>query len=599
MIRITKKVLSLLSRGQKKKLIVIMFMMLVGALLDSLGVSLILPLVNSIMENEGWNTTWYAGFICSLFGIQTQPAYIRVLLLLLIFIFIAKDVYLLLEYYVQYSYIARNRHRMQKQLMKQYMHKPYTFFLGSSSGEIMRIIVNDTTMTSSLLISLLQFYMELIVGVVLAITIFIINPLIAFVLMVTLLLELFLIANIMKPMIKRLSRKFLHGRSLVNKWILQALQGIKSIKVSHTEGFFEEKYNIYALEVAEAERKNQTYNKIPQLFIEAFTIAVMLGVVLILLMNGTELTGVLPALSALVIAAMRLLPSINKITTGINTVIYNEPALDNVIKNLHVGDASADTGTEVYTTPGKSPTISFGDRICLKDITFSYPGSKIKILENANMEILSGQSVGIIGASGAGKTTAIDIILGLLKPQQGHVLVDGVDIEQNMESWLAHLAYIPQQIFLMDDTIKANVAFGLDEAGIDESKIWDALREAQLEQFIRTLPDGIETTIGEAGIRLSGGQRQRIGIARALYHEPDILFFDEATSALDGETEAAIMESINHLKGKKTLVIIAHRLTTIEHCDVVYKVEGGQIMCSGNGFSINCNKVSECHDKKC
>lgn len=578
MIRITKKVLRLLDSNQKIKLFVIMIMMLIGAVLDSLGVSLILPLVNSIMESEGWNTTWYSQLICSLFGIQNQTSYIKVLLVLLIFVFIAKDVYLLFEYYVQYSYTARIRYRIQKQLMKQYTHKPYVFYLGSSSGEIMRIIVDDTSMTSGLLVSLLQFYMELVVGVALAITIFIINPLIASVLSVTLLLELFLIAHIMKPKIKRLSVRFLQGKSSVNKWILQAMQGIKSIKVSHTEDFFEKKYNKYALKVVSAERKNQTYSKLPQLFIEAVTIAVMLGVILILLMSGTELADILPALSALVIAAMRLLPSINKITTGINTVVYNEPALDNVIKNLHSKDDNVVIEKIIREKNTQNQKISFENKIWLKNIHFSYPDNNIKILKNANMEILSGQSVGIVGTSGAGKTTAVDIILGLLKPQKGQVLVDGVDIESNMESWLSHLAYIPQQIFLIDDTIKANVAFGLDDTKVDEDKIWNALQEAQLEQFVKTLPNGIETPIGEAGIRLSGGQRQRIGIARALYHEPDILFFDEATSALDGETEAAIMESINHLKGKKTLVIIAHRLTTIEHCDVVYKVEDGQIV---------------------
>ncbi len=578
MIRITKKLLNLLNNRQKIKLFVIMIMMLIGAILDSLGVSLILPLVNSIMESEGWNSTWYSQFICSLFGIQNQTSYIKVLLVLLIFVFIVKDVYLLFEYYVQYSYTARIRYRIQKQLMKKYTHKPYVFYLGSSSGEIMRIIVDDTSMTSSLLVSLLQFYMELVVGVALAITIFIINPLIASVLSVTLLLELFLIAHIMKPKIKKLSVRFLHGKSAVNKWILQAMQGIKSIKVSHTEEFFEKKYNKYALKVVEAERKNQTFSKMPQLFIEAVTVTVMLGVVLILLMEGTELTDILPALSALVVAAMRLLPSINKITTGINTVIYNEPALDNVIKNLHSTDDNVVIEKIICEKSVQNQKISFENKIWLKDIHFSYPDNNIKILENANMEILSGQSVGIVGTSGAGKTTAVDIILGLLKPQKGQVLVDGVDIESNMESWLSHLAYIPQQIFLIDDTIKANLAFGLDDSKVDEDKVWNALREAQLEQFVKTLPNGIETTIGEAGIRLSGGQRQRIGIARALYHEPDILFFDEATSALDGETEAAIMESINHLKGKKTLVIIAHRLTTIEHCDVVYKVEDGQIV---------------------
>lgn len=577
MIRATKKVLSLLDNNQKTKLFIIMIMMFIGAVLDSLGVSLILPLVDSIMDNEGWNTTWYSKFLCSFLGIRNQTSYIKVLLVLLIFIFIAKNVYLLFEYYVQYSYTARIRHRIQKQLMKQYMHKPYVFYLGSSSGEIIRIIVNDTAMASSLLVSLLQFYMELVVGIALAITIFAINPLIASVLSVTLLLELFLIAHIMKPMIKRVSVRFLHGRSSVNKWILQAMQGIKSIKVSHTEKFFEEKYNKYALKVVEAERKNQTYSKIPQLFIESVTVAVMLGVILILLMNGTKLTNILPALSAFAIAAMRLLPSINKITTGINTVVYNEPALDNVIKNLNAAVDLVNLNKTICGKAVPNQMVSFEHKIWLKDICFSYPDSDIKILENANMEILSGQSVGIIGTSGAGKTTAVDIILGLLKPQEGQVLVDDVNIESNMESWLSHLAYIPQQIFLMDDTIRANVAFGLDDTKVDEGKVWNALREAQLEQFVKTLPNGIETTIGEAGIRLSGGQRQRIGIARALYHEPDILFFDEATSALDGETEAAIMESINHLKGKKTLVIIAHRLTTIEHCDVVYKVENGHI----------------------
>lgn len=579
MIRITKKVLGLLSGKEKRKLPALMIMMLIGAMLESLGVSLILPLVSSIIDKDGWNTSWYAQLICTLFGVQTQTAYVKTLLILLIFIFIIKNTYLLFEYYIQYSYTTKNRYYIQKRLIKQYMRKPYVFYLGASSGEIMRIIVNDTTMTSSLLISLLQFYMELIVEIVLAVTIFFINPLIASVLSVALLLELFLVSKVLKPMIKRMSKKFLKESASCNNWILQSLQGIKSIKVSHTESFFEEKYNEHSLEVVEAERKNQTYKKMPNLFIEAFTVAVVLSVVLLLLINGMEIAGIIPALSAFVVAAIRLLPSMSSITTGINTAVYNESALDNVIKNLYSQNADSPADPAIQSESSEKPSLSFERKICLKDITFAYPGSKTKILENANMEILAGQSIGIIGASGAGKTTAIDIILGLLKPQSGHVLVDGIDIEENMGSWLSHLAYIPQQIFLMDDTIKTNVAFGINDDKVDENKVWDALREAQLEPFVKSLPNGIETTIGEAGVRLSGGQRQRIGIARALYYNPDILFFDEATSALDNETETAIMESINHLRGRKTLVIIAHRLTTIEHCDLVYRVEDGKIIC--------------------
>lgn len=577
MIRVTRKVLRILNSSQKKLLIIIVIMMLIGALLESLGVSLILPLVNSVINETGWNTAWYSRIICFMFGIENRDQYVKVLLVLLIAIFILKDAYLLFEYYVQYGYTARNRYRMQNQLMQKYMHKPYAFFLNLSSGEVLRIITEDTNMTTILLMCLLQVYTELIVGMVLAVTIVLISPLIASILAGALIVEMLLMIRVMKPAMRRMGDRFLKERAAVNKWIMQALQGIKSVKVSNTEKYFEDKHNAHAKGVVEAERKNQTYNKIPQLFIEASTVSVVLGVVLILLMNGLEIASIVPALSVFVFAAIRLLPSVNKISTGMNGVIYNEKALDNVIKNLKEEQDESDYMSENCEAEENGNTLSFDTNLCLKNVTFSYPGSEVKILENANMEISAGQSVGIIGTSGAGKTTAVDIMLGLLTPQSGRVLADGVDIEENKKDWLAHLAYIPQQIFLIDDTIKANVAFGRHKAEIDETRVWTALQEAQLEKFVRSLPDGIETSIGEAGMRLSGGQRQRIGIARALYNDPDILFFDEATSALDSETEAAVMEAINHLKGSRTLIIIAHRLSTIEKCDEVYRVENGKI----------------------
>lgn len=573
--RITKKVLELLDRKQKWELVGIMIMMFGAAILESLGVSLIMPLVSSVVSESTWNSTWYGSMICSILGIQTQKAYIQALLILLIIIFVVKNVYLLFEYYVQYSYTSRNRYNMQQQLMNRYLYKPYIFYLNSNSGEIMRVLNNDTSMASTLVINLLLFYMEVIIGVVLAVTIFLISPMIASVLGAVLLVELLLITQIMKPAMRRISKKWLNERTAVNKWILQSIKGIKSIKVSCTEQFFEQQYNEHALEGVEAERKNQTLSKMPQFFIEAVTVATVLCTVLVMIMHGVELTSIIPALSAFAVAAMRLLPSVNRISTAMNNVIYNEAALDSVLKNLKETDEFS------YDLPKISEDvkteITFKSTVCLKDINFSYAGRNESILQNANMEIHKGQSIGIIGASGAGKTTAIDIMLGLLKPQSGQVLVDGINIEENMESWLEHLAYIPQQIFLMDDSIKANVAFGKDKSEVDEKRIWEALREAQLENFVKSLPDGINTTIGEAGVRLSGGQRQRIGIARALYNNPDILFFDEATSALDGETESAIMEAINQLRGSKTLIIIAHRLTTIEKCDLIYKVEDGKI----------------------
>ena len=227
---------------------------------------------------------------------------------------------------------------------------------------------------------------------------------------------------------------------------------------------------------------------------------------------------------------------------------------------------------------GGTHTITSNQSVELSDITYSYPNAEHPVLEHANMVIPVGKSVGIVGSSGSGKTTAIDILLGLLSPQEGHVLVDGVDIQQDYSGWLSHLGYIPQMIFMLDDTIRANVAFGIPKENVAEEQVWRALEEAQLKDFVESLPEGLDTTIGERGVRLSGGQRQRIGIARVLYTDPELLIFDEATSALDNETEAAIMESINALHGKKTLVIIAHRLTTIEECDMVYRVENGDIV---------------------
>lgn len=579
MIRITKKMLQLLNAKQKWALMGIMILMFIGALVESLGVSLVLPLVTSVMNESGWNMTWYSRLICGLFDIQTREIYIEILLLLLIAIFITKNIYLIFEYYIQYSYTAKNRYSMQKQMMKKYLHKPYVFYLSSNSGEIMRIINSDTQATSSLLISLLQYYMEIIVGIGLFITIFLISPMITMVLAIVLLAEVFFIIRVMKPTMRRIGKQMLSERALVNKWILQALNGIKSIKVSDTEKFFEEKYNEHALNVVEIDRKNQTLNKMPQAIIEAVTVVGVLGVVLIMLEGGIELIDIIPALSAFVVAAMRLLPSVNKISNGMNTAIYNEPTLDNVLKNIRdENDVDISFCDNLIVSKESNTQIKFKNNVYLKNVTFSYPGSASPVLENANLKIYKGQSIGIVGTSGAGKTTAVDIMLGLLKPQSGQVVVDDINIEENMRSWLSCLAYIPQQIFLMDDSIKANVAFGKNKAEIDEEQVWNAIREAQLESFVKTLSKGINTSIGEAGVRLSGGQRQRIGIARALYNNPDILFFDEATSALDSETEAAIMESINQLRGNKTLIIIAHRLTTIEKCDLVYKVENGKIV---------------------
>lgn len=283
------------------------------------------------------------------------------------------------------------------------------------------------------------------------------------------------------------------------------------------------------------------------------------------------------AIGAFAAAAIRVLPSVNRINTYITEIAYTQPSLDFVYANLQQG-MKTDAMLAERRANAQKEKLKLEDKIELNHISFHYPDSEKNIFTNAHMEVPRGKSVGIIGASGAGKSTIVDVLLGLLHAQAGEITCDGVNIFKNYESWLAQIGYIPQSIYLIDESIRDNIAFGIDEDKINEKRIWEVLEEAQLKEFVEDLPEGLDTTIGDRGVRLSGGQRQRIGIARALYHDPEILVFDEATSALDNDTEAAVMEAVNSFHGKKTMVIIAHRLNTIEKCDIIYKVENEKLV---------------------
>lgn len=575
MIRATKKIISILTSKQKRGMIIIALMMLLGGVLESISVSLILPLVEAVMNETNWMDKSYAKLICNSFHITSQTTYVIVLLVMLILIFILKNAYLLLEYYVQFGFIARSRYNLQHSLMHSYLHKPYDYFLYASSGTIIRIVTNDTSQTFTLLTQLLTFYTEIVVAFILGLTILIISPKMALGLIVILLLELLVITKVIKPVLSRMGNTQRAEGAKANKWLLQSINGIKSVKVAHKEDFFENKYAQHADISVDMDRKNQTLQNLPRLVIEAFTVAAVLLWILIMLLTGTGLIELIPVLSAFVVAAVRILPSVNRITNAMNQIVFFEGGLDNVIEVLN-GEKVLET--QEMEIEKADIDISFDSSIDFQNVTFSYTEEGKLIFDDASFSIKPGESVGIVGKSGSGKTTAIDIILGLLKPTKGHVYSDGISIEKNMSSWLSKLAYIPQNIFLMDDTIRTNVTFGEHTSEVDDERVWSALRDAQLDEYVNGLPDGLDAIVGEQGVRLSGGQRQRIGIARALYNNPEILFFDEATSALDNDTESAIMESIENLKGKKTLVIIAHRLTTIENCDVVYRIEDGKVI---------------------
>ena len=579
MLRVIKKLGLILSKKQKKKIVIIVVLMLIGAVLETMSVSLVVPLMTALMQENFMDENSLVKLFCDLFHISSSKTFVMIVIMALIVLFIVKDIFLYFEYYVQTKFTCDNRVNTQRRLMEVYLNRPYEFYLDASSGEIMRVIKNDTAGSFSLLMTLMSFFTEAIVAVALIIAIIVVDPLMATIIAALMCVVMLLVYKGIKPTLRREGYEYQYNNAVANVWILQSIEGVKEMKVANREKFFVNQFSKYSSKAVEAEKTSTVLNNAPRLIIEAVVISGMLGFIGIMVYNGKDVSTLLPQISAFAVAAVRLLPSANRMSTALNSIAYQEPQLDKTIENLRVAEqfTMEDQNRMKEKEKIERSDISLEKECGLYNIKFAYPNAEGFVLDNADMVIPVGKSVGIVGSSGAGKTTAVDVLLGLLNPQEGHILSDGVDINANYSGWLKKLAYIPQSIYMLDGTIRENVAFGYSADEIDDEMVWDALKEAQMSEFVHSLPNGIYTAIGERGVRLSGGQRQRIGIARALYTNPELLIFDEATSALDNETEAAIMESINSLHGKKTMIIIAHRLTTIEGCDLVYRVENGKI----------------------
>lgn len=579
-LRVVKKFNMLLTKHQKLRIIELVILMIIGGILETLSVSLILPFMELVMNPDSIMNNTFVINICSFFNISSSRIFLVILAILLAVVYLLKNFYLLFEYNFQYRFVYGNMFIMQQKLHEAFLSKPYEYFLGISSGEVIRIINNDTRGAFQLLTILLQLFTELVVSAMLISTVFIMAPQVTLIMAVILLGMVIVLNSFFKPILKKAGTETQDSLAGMNKWLLQSIQGIKEIKVSAKEDYFRSNYDKYGKRYVNALRKYCILDSVPRFFIEALCMSTVFVLIGIYLYNNSNIEAVMPILSAVAMAAMRLLPSVNRITQSLAAVSYNEPMLDKLwesLKNMDDEEKKLIQNSDCRNTDDSEfkSNIKFRKEIAFDTISYRYPKGEKNVLENASMSIRCGQAVGIVGTTGSGKTTSVDILLGLLSPQKGQVLIDGVDISDNLYDWHRQLGYIPQEIFMLDDSIRVNVAFG--EQQISDSKVWKALDEAELGDFVRGLPEGLDTSIGERGVRLSGGQKQRIGIARSLYNDPDIIVFDEATSALDNETEYAIMESINSLHGKKTLIIIAHRLTTIEKCDVVYKVEDGLI----------------------
>ena len=574
---IVDKLKYMLTPRQKRLSIVVMFMIVLGSFMELLGVSAILPFIEAILTPEQLMESWYGKAISNIFGVQDTNTITIVIGICIIAVYIIKNSYLYISIMLQTIYRSKIQKYLSTKMLKAYMQRPYEYFININTSEVIRGIGVDITGVYNLMDNLFRFTGEFLTALLIGIFIIFTDTFMALCIIVIAGGCFGLIIIGLKDKTSYLGEQKRVTDTARGNCAYQAIMGFKEIKVTQTTDYFIEAYDEAYEKQRVAEVNNEFITNIPEKLIEAMCVAVLLGIICLKIAIGSDMTTFIPKLAVFALAAFRLLPSVSRMTRYMNGVIFNNAFLQSAYQNLSEIDLyNEKQNVNNVKMIEDNESISFEKEVEIKNITWNYQGNERKILSNLSLNIKKGESIGLIGASGAGKTTLADIILGLLQPKEGSILMDGMDIFTYPKQWSKVISYVPQNIFLSDDTIRNNVAFGYPESLINDEDVWSALREAQLEEYVRSLPERLNTQVGERGIKFSGGQRQRIAIARALYKKPEIIVLDEATSALDNETEKAVMESIDALQGHKTLIIVAHRLTTIKNCDKIYEIACGK-----------------------
>lgn len=560
-------------RRQKLQLLFVLFIVIFTTFVELLGVTAILPLIEVMMNENSINETPYLNMLYRLGGFGNSTSFLIFLAVVLIVIYWIKNFLVAVSYNLQYKFTFSNQKRMAYKLLECYLSQPYFFHLSHSSAELIRSINTDIVMMFQGILALLQFFAEILVCLVLGSFLFFTDPQITIIIVIALLLFVVLFTKKIKSYLSYIGeedRKFSMG---IVKWLQQSFGGLKETKIMHREKFFLGKFEEQYSQWADLEKIYRNLQMIPKPIMETLSITALMIAIILKLLSGTQMSSFMTTISVFAIAAFRLLPSFNRITGYVSVIIFNFPAFEAVYQDLKRVDELL--GTSYLTTQDAKEALPLKEKIQIQNLSYKYPEGEDFVLRDVNISIPKNKSIALVGPSGAGKTTLADLILGVLEPTRGNILIDETDAFAHLTAWQKNVGYIPQTIYLMDDTIRNNIIYGAKIQ--DDERLMKAVEEAQLKEFIESLSEGLDTEVGERGIRLSGGQRQRIGIARALYSNPEVLVLDEATSALDNETEKAVMDAIDSLSGSKTLIIIAHRLTTVENCDIKYEVKNGGV----------------------
>lgn len=569
------KLFSILTVKQKKQCAFIIFIMIIGAILEAFGIGLILPLLTLIGDENIFVKYPIVKKYADMFHIISHTSLIIAVSFCLIIVFFIKNVYITWQLKQQINFSLKNQIYYSNMLMREYLHKPYLFYLNNNTANILRNVnASGAIIFSSMYVSAFQLLTEIVTAFMIWIMLVFVDPFTAIVAAGFLILMLYIIIKAFRKKITEQGKiQNLYSAQYL-KWVNQGLGAIKETKVLGKEKFFLESFAESYNKYGEANRVFLFLNQFPRMIIEATVVTGLLLLIIIKIALGTSPAEIVGVLGVLALAAFRLMPSANRIVNLSNNIKFNMPFFNQLYDELINIKNNGHQDIE-YVFQDDNKKLKFNNELCIEKLSFGYNEDTL-VLKDINFTIPKGKFVGLVGPSGAGKTTFVDILLGLLQPSGGQITADGINIFKNIRSWQANLAYVPQSIYLIDGTIKENIALGINAKDTDDELIDKVLHMAELYDFVYGLPDGINTNVGERGVKLSGGQRQRIGIARALYNKPEVLILDEATSALDSETEKNITNTILKLKGQITIIAIAHRLSTLEQCDFKVKFENGE-----------------------
>lgn len=573
---ITSKLMYIMTKEQKLYTIIVFILSLLSALFELLGISVILPLLQAFTSTEDLLEKPYIKLGVDLVGITDSGQVIVLICVAIIFIYTIKNIYSIFYLWVSNKFACKIQRELSVRVLSIYMKQGYSFFANRNSAELLRGLTSDVSSVYTIISQLFKFVGKGLTIICIAIFIIIETPTLALFLILFIGVS-FVITQVIfrKPMKKygEIAREYAYKS---NQAVLEAIQGSKEVLVTNRQDYFVTRYKECAEGSNRANVKLSMGASTPANIIETICIVGLMLVVAFQASFAHDLNTMFQQMALIAVAAFRILPSLGAMLSAMNSIMYSVPGLNAAYTTVMMVKGLEKETSNYGAKIEYKKNISFSNQIELEHITFSYGKSGEKILDNLNLTIKKGTSVAFIGTSGAGKTTLADIIMALLKPQLGKIKMDGIDIEKLGGTWNKIIGYVPQSIYLTDSSIRRNIAFGVDEKDIDDEKVWKALEMAQLKDFVEHQPKKLDSLVGEWGIKFSGGQRQRIAIARALYGEPEVLILDEATAALDSDTETAVMEAIDALQGYKTLIIVAHRLTTIRNCDHIYEIKDGK-----------------------